>query len=389
MLEGLRVVELATYIAAPGAGVILSDWGAEVIKVESPAGDPARHFLADTAGEDAPNPMFTLDNRGKRSVVLDYGQPAGREALEKLIATADIFLTNVRPGALKRAGLDYDSLKDRYPALVYCSVTGYGLTGDNADKAGFDVAAFWARSGVGAMNRPKGSEPFPIRTGMGDHVCSVTTVAGILAAVVDKLRTGKGRLVETSLLRAGVWAMSADISVQQQFGKLSSTKSRREAVNPLANFFMTADERWLCIVPRTGKGGDWPQVCRVIGRPELIEEPRFANGRERRKHAAEIVELLDAAFAGLTFEEAAARLDAEDVVWDPLQTPRELLEDAQAEAAGCFVEVPGARDGVRSVAAPVRFPGAPHGPKGPAPTKGQHTDEVLRELGVEPATVAA
>jgi crotonobetainyl-CoA:carnitine CoA-transferase CaiB-like acyl-CoA transferase len=224
---------------------------------------------------------------------------------------------------------------------------------------------------------------------MGDHVCSLTAVSGILAALVERGRTGRGRLVEASLLRAGVYAIASDMSVQLHFGKLASTKSRHQSLNPLGNFFRTADDRWLCLVPRTGKGGDWPQVCRALGRPELIDDPRFANGRSRRQHAAELVDVLDAAFAALSFAEIAPRLDAEDLVWSPLQTPGEVAADPQAEAAGCFVDIPGAAGVHRSVASPARFPGADDGPKGRAPELGEHTEAVLRELGLDDDAVAA
>jgi crotonobetainyl-CoA:carnitine CoA-transferase CaiB-like acyl-CoA transferase len=388
MLEGLKVVELATYIAAPGAGAVLSDWGAEVIKVESPAGDPSRQFLSDAPG--AGNPMFAVDNRGKRAIALDYGKPEGREALVRLIAGADIFLTNVRPGALKRARLDYESLRADNPKLIYAIVTGYGLQGADADRPGFDVAAFWSRGGVGAITRPKGVEPFPIRTGMGDHVCSLATTSAILAAVVERSRTGLGRLVETSLLRAGVYSIGSDTAVQLHYGKLASTKSRHQALNPIANFFRTGDDRWVCLVPRAGAQGDFPSVCRAVERPDLLDDPRFAKSRDRRQNAADLVTALDEAFARFTFAEIAPRLDAEDLVWSPLQTPGEVVADPQAQAAGCFVDVPdGAGGSFRSTAGPARFPGADDGPKGPPPTLGQHTDAILAELGYAPSDIVA
>ena len=155
MLQGLKVVELATYIAAPGAGGIMADWGADVVKIEPPRGDPMRRFFDGVTVGEYGNPVFDLDNRGKRGVVFDVGNPEGREAALKLIAGADVFLTNVRPGALKRAGLDFETLHAANPRLVYCSLTGYGLQGPDADRAGMDVAAFWSRAGVGALTAPK------------------------------------------------------------------------------------------------------------------------------------------------------------------------------------------------------------------------------------------
>ncbi|WP_419251819.1 CaiB/BaiF CoA transferase family protein [Caulobacter sp. ErkDOM-YI] len=389
MLEGLRVVELATYIAAPGAAGIMADWGADVIKVESPEGDPMRRFFDTIASQQDANPVFELDNRGKRAVVLDIRSDAGREAMEALVATADVFLTNVRPGALARAGLDHATLRALNPRLVYCSLTGYGLEGPDADKAGMDVAAFWSRAGVGSITAPKGAEPFPIRTGMGDHVTSLATVSAILAAVFERQTTGVGRLVETSLLRAGVYAIGSDMAIQLRFGKLASTRGRREAIQPLANFFKTRDGRWICLLPRQG-ATDWARIAQAAGKPELVDDPRFASAKSRRENTAALVDLLDAAFGAMDYEDVAVALDEGDLTWAPYQTPRELVGDPQAEAAGCFVDTPdGAGGTFKAPASPARFPGAEDGPRGPAPKLGADTATVFRELGWSEGQIAA
>lgn len=382
MLEGLKVVELATYIAAPGAGGILADWGADVIKVEPPGGDPIRGFF-DTIGRDmGSNPVFEMDNRGKRGVALDISKPEGRNALIRLIAGADIFLTNSRPGSLKRAGLDYEALKAANPRLIYASVTGYGLEGAEADRAGFDIAAFWSRSGVAGLTTPKGQEPFPLRTAMGDHITSLAMVSAILAAVVERERTRVGRLVETSLLRTGVYAVASDMAIQLRFGRVASNRVRREAVNPLANFFKTRDGRWICLVPRQG-GRDWADLCRAVRRGGLIEDERFAKARARGQNAAALVDALDDAFAELDYAEVAAALDAVDFVWSPVQSAAEVAEDPQAMAAGCFVDTPdGAGGRFRAPASPARFPGVETAPRSPAPGIGQHTRAVLAEAGL-------
>jgi crotonobetainyl-CoA:carnitine CoA-transferase CaiB-like acyl-CoA transferase len=388
MLEGLKVVEFATYIAAPGAGGIMTDWGAEVIKIEPPAGDPIRGFFASIGHVSDSNPVFELDNRGKKGVVLDIAKPGGREAMVRLVREADIFLTNVRPGALKRARLDWDSLKAENPRLIYCSVTGYGLQGADADKPGFDVASFWSRAGVAGLTTPKGAEPFPIRTGMGDHVTSLSTVSAILAAVIERGRTGVGRLVETSLLRTGVYAVGSDMAIQLRFGRVASNRPRADAVSPLANFFMTRDGRWLCLVPRQGSA-DWPPLAKAIGREDLLTDERFTGAKTRRTNGPALVAELDAAFAALDFEDAARRLDAIDMVWSPVQRAAEVAADPQAEAAGCFVQTPDGQGGAfRAPASPARFPGSEDGPRGPAPTLGQHTDEVLAAVGFTAGEIA-
>jgi crotonobetainyl-CoA:carnitine CoA-transferase CaiB-like acyl-CoA transferase len=382
MLKGLRVVELATYIAAPGAGGIMADWGADVIKVEPPSGDPIRMFFASVGIEGvALNPVFEMDNRGKRGVVLDTTKPEGRDALIKLIDGADVFLTNVRPGGLKRSGLDHEALLQRNPRLVYATLTGYGLEGPDADRPGMDAAAFWARSGLAALFRPKGGDPIPLRTALGDHVASMGIVSGVLAALYERERTGKGRLVEASLLRAAHYAGASDLAIQHSYGRTASNRSRHQQSIPIINFFKTKDEHWVSLLVRQGEA-DWPKVCRALRLEHLIEDPRFAKAKLRRQHGPELVDLMDAAFAERDLNVVAKALDAEELIWAPMLTAAEAIKDPQAIAAGCVVQTP-QRDGthVNAPAAPVRFPGVDDGPKGPSPQQGEHTRSVLAEAG--------
>jgi crotonobetainyl-CoA:carnitine CoA-transferase CaiB-like acyl-CoA transferase len=223
---------------------------------------------------------------------------------------------------------------------------------------------------------------------MGDHVTSLSTVSAILAAVIERGRTGAGRLVETSLMRTGVYAVGSDMAIQLRLGRVASNRSRAEAINPLANFFMIKDGRWLCLVPRQGSK-DWPGLAKAVERPDLLEDERFSGAKARRLNGAALVAELDAAFAAFDYEEIAARLDAIDAVWSPVQRASEVAADPQAEAAGCFVQTPDGMGGAfRAPAAPARFPGADDGPKGPAPALGQHTDEVLAGVGFTEVEIA-
>ncbi|HKP78791.1 MAG TPA: CaiB/BaiF CoA-transferase family protein, partial [Phenylobacterium sp.] len=383
------VVDFSAYIAGPGAAGILADWGASVIKVERPGGDTMRHAFQDLADDLGSNPTFDLDNRGKRGVVLDTSKPAGREALTKLAAEADVFLTNVRPVSLKRAGLDDKTLRGANRRLVYAMVTGYGLEGPDAHLPGFDVTAFWARSGIGYMTAPKGAEPFLRTSGVGDHTTSLATASAILAALYERGRTGEGRLVQTSLLASGVYLMGSDMAVQLKLGRVASGRPRGNPINALANYYRSVEGRWFVHNPR-GSGGGWEQFAAAAGRPDLIGDERFATGQARRRNAAELAAELDAGFGALPFDEIARRLDAADLVWAPMQTPAEVAADPQVAAAGAFVEVDDGHGGTfRSPAAPARFPGADLERRPPAPELGEHTRAVLAELGYGLAEIEA
>lgn len=389
LLQGLKVIEFASYIAAPGAAGILADWGAEVIKVERPEGDPMRNVFGDAKSALSGNPTFGLDNRGKRAVVLDTSKPEGREALTRLAAEADIFLTNVRPASLKRAGLDDETLRAANPRLIYAVVTGYGLDGPDAAKPGFDVTAFWSRAGVAHMHAPKGTDPFILRTGVGDHTTSLATVSAILAAVYEREKTGVGRLVQTSLLATGVYTVGSDMAVQLAFGKLASNRPRSAPFDPTANFYKSRDGHWFVLNPRGG-GKDWQLLATACGRPDLLEDERFPTGRLRKDNSVALVAELDDAFRALDFEDIARRLDEVDLVWAPVQTPAQVAADPQVAAAGALIDVEDGQGGTyRSPAAPARFPGADATVRPAAPSLGQHTREVLAEIGYAPAEIEA
>jgi crotonobetainyl-CoA:carnitine CoA-transferase CaiB-like acyl-CoA transferase len=391
LLQGVKVIEHATYFAAPGAGGILSDWGAEVIKIEPPGGDPVRsNFPTKGTGKEnlTDNPAFDGDNRGKKSIVVDARTEEGREIIRKLADTADVFLTNVRPGGIERSGLGYDILSKRNPKLVYCALTGYGLEGPDANAPGFDVASFWSRSGLARLTAPKGSELFPVRTAAGDHTTSIAAVAAINAALIQALKTGKGQLVDVSLLRTGLYTLHTDLAIQLFFGRIASTRPRAEAYNPLTNFFRTKDDHWICIVARAGKS-DLPRMARAFNLPGIDTDPRFQDGKSRRDNAVAITTMFDAAFATFTKDEIAARLTAEEIAWAPAQTLADVAVDPQVHAAGGIVQTPG-KGGIGSFAspaAPANFHGVDDGPKGPAPTLGEHTRQVLESIGYTAAQI--
>jgi len=382
MLKGLKVVEMATYIAAPAAGAILADWGATVIKIEPKGGDPIRQFYGVTAGATVDgHPMFDMDNRGKRSMMIDTGTPEGADLVRRLVADADVFLTNVRPQSLEKTKLDYASLKAAFPRLVYATVTGYGLEGADRDKSGLDLAAFWSRSGLASLTTPKGEDIVPMRVAVGDHTTAMATVSAILAAVIAQRETGKGRLVETSLLRTGIYCLGSDLANQLRFGRVASTKSRQESTNPLNSFYKTADGRWICLLARQTEK-EWQRICAVLDRPDLFADERFKGVKGRKTHCAELTAEMDRTFAGLGFDAWAARLDAHDVIWAPVLTPAEVVNDPQAIASGAFSTIPDGKGGShRTVAAPARFHETDLPPGRVAPGPGEHTDQVLAELG--------
>jgi crotonobetainyl-CoA:carnitine CoA-transferase CaiB-like acyl-CoA transferase len=383
MLEGVRVVELGVWVAGPAVGGLLADWGADVIKVEPPTGDPMRAVFGALGIDVGQNPPFELDNRGKRSVVIDLSTDEGRAMMERLLETADVFATNLRPDALERLGLDHVSVRARHRRLIYCSLTGYGLDGPDRDRAGYDVGAFWARSSAAAKLVPPGTDPPGIRSGFGDHTTALAALSGVLAALLDRQRTGEGRLVATSLLRAGTYVMGWDIGVYLRFGRIQGTRPRTEMAAPLINCYRAADGAWFWLLGLE-QHRHWPGVVAALERPELATDPRFATTKARAEHAGELIAELDEAFATRPRSEWEARFDQHDVWWAPVQTIPEVTVDPQAHAAGSFVTMTprSGEDPYSAVASPVSFSGYDQRP-GPVPALGEHTEELRRELGLD------
>jgi crotonobetainyl-CoA:carnitine CoA-transferase CaiB-like acyl-CoA transferase len=380
-LAGTRVIELGVAVAAPAASGLMADWGADVIKIESPAGDPQRRVFSSLGiGDQSAVPPFELDNRGKKSVILDLRSPDGIDHIHRLLAGADVFVTNMRTAALTRLGLDHTAVLERHPNLVYGSLTAYGLEGPDRDRAGYDTGSFWAHSGIAHTMVPATQLPPPIRSGAGDHTTALALLSGVLAKLLERERTGRGGLVATSLLRAGIYTLGWDIGVMLRFGKRESTRPRETSRDPLVNSYRAGDGRgfWLLLLE-----GDrhWPHLIAALGSSDLAADDRFAEARARRQNSVELIAALDQAFAGFEYDDLIQRFDAHDVWWAPINSIPDVIVDPQALASGAFVEMT-PRDGeapYRAVNGPVDFDSCRR-PPGRVPAHGEHTREVLAQL---------
>ena len=388
-LEDVRVVELGVWVAGPGAGGILADWGADVVKVEPPEGDPARNFGRMLGGDLPTNPVFELDNRGKRSISLDLSDERGLKVAHQLVSEADVFLTNLRPAALGRLGLGPKETCDRHERLVYAIITGYGLEGPEADRGAYDIAAFWARAGIAeSLRAPGGPLPFQ-RGGMGDHTVAMTGAAMVSAALVERARTGHGQLVSTSLLRQGVYTIGFDVNVAVMWGRTLGIGTRETMYSPVLNNYRASDGKSFWIV---GLEGDrhWPALARAVGHPEWISDARFDIARSRAVNAQELIGLLDEIFASRTLDEWATVFAEEpELFWSPVNTIDDVVADEQFHAAHSVVDVPDEQGTLPMLATPVDFDGRPPAPRWRAPLLGEHTQEVLRELGLDGDSAAS
>ncbi len=390
-LDGIRVLEIANYIAVPAAASLLAELGADVVKVEVPWGEVYRYATPRRNGykHDFPGCLpFEMDNRGKRSVALDLALPQAQDALVALIDRADVVLTNVLPGRLAKFGLDAETLRAERPALILGRVGGFAADGPQADDPGFDQTAFFALSGLMDQQRDPDSPPAFPRPGAGDHSTALALVSGVLAALRLRDQTGEGQLVDVNLQQVGLYVNGNDTSQSLVTGEVPPRHDRTAPRNPLWNFYRCSDDRWLFLV-MLDSNAYWPGLIAAIDRPELASDERFSDAVARYKQSRALVSILDEVFATRTLEAWTTHFEKHKVIAAPVRTVAEAAADPKARANGCFVEVDHPEFGpFESVAPPFQLSGFHLAGTALAPKLSQHTEEVLRESGVDEDTIA-
>lgn len=389
IFSGLKVVDLASFIAGPAATTVLSDFGANVVKVEPPGvGDPYR-FLYRTP----PNPpskdnyTWQLTNRNKRSLVVDLKNPLGRKVLERLVKWADVLVTNFPPRVKKSLKITYEDLVALNARLIYADITGYGELGPEADKPGFDITAYWARSGLMVFTRDASSPPAIPVPGIGDHATAMSLYAAIVTGLYQRERTGKSAHVSTSLIAEGAWATAAWLQAALFGAKFAGEIDRNHPPNALAASYQTSDRRWV-LLAFVEEEKNWSAFVKASGRADLLADPRFADSPKRHANAAALVAELDKLFASQPLSYWKPLLDSAGLTYGVAQIPEEIVKDPQLLANGIIVPIDdGSATPRYTVNSPVNVKGSAKVAPRPAPGLGEHTDEVLAEIGFDEAQV--
>jgi len=384
ILSGIRVVELAAWTFVPAAGAVLADWGADVIKIEHPeTGDPQRGLISSgiVTGAGGVNHFVEQPNRGKRSIGLDTSTPEGLELLMRLIERADAFLTNLLPDSRTRMGIDVEAVRARNPKIIYARGHGYGTKGDMANRGGFDLAAYWARGGIGeAYSAGDGSYPPLQRPAFGDVFGGLAIAAGIAGALLKRERTGEPSVVDVSLLNAAVWQLGPDIVGAGVTGQDVPKFRLDEMPNPVASLYQTRDGRFIAFVLLQADRF-WAEFCSRLGRDDLIADERFASATVRFANRVECIVELRKTFESRDLEHWENAFSGFDGVWDVMRTPHEMHSDPQALANGYLPQTTDAHGNEFALAAsPVQFDETPLALKR-APGHGEDTDMLLSELG--------
>lgn len=391
VFAGLKVLDVSTYIAGPAAATVLADFGADVIKVESPqGGDPVRRY-SETPGvpQSDLDYCWTLCGRNKRSLAIDLKNDGAREALYRVVAQADVFVTNFPFPVRRRLGIRYEDLAALNPRLIYASLTAYGETGPEADRTGFDSTVWWARTGLMDLVRAGPDAP-PARSlpAMGDHPTAMALYGAIVTGLYRRERTGKGGNVSSSLLANGVWSNAIYVQAMLAGAEVSVRPRREDAVNALTNLYETRDSRWFMMV-LLDEGRYWPALADAIGRAHLCDDPRFATAHGRMDNPRDLTQELDAAFRERDWSEWEALLRQAGIPFGLVGQVGELANDAQARQSGVLVKRE-ADDGgpAMTVNSPLWLADEVKVPAGPPPALGEHTDAVLREAGYDAAEIA-
>ncbi len=384
-LAGLKVLELAQIMAGPSCGALLADLGADVIKVEKlPGGDDTRRYAEPSVnGESA---AFMMMNRNKRGIAVDLKTPGGKRVLKRLVERADVLTENYRRGALERLGLGYDTLHALNPALIYCSISGYGRTGPAADKGGFDLVAQGV-SGLMSITGEPGGAPVKVGSPVTDLNAGLLAALGIVSAYVHRLKTGEGQFVDTSLMEAGIHQTAWQAAIFFATGRSPGPGGSAHVLAAPYQAFPTADG-WINI--GGANQSNWERIARLVGAPELIADARFIDNTARMAHRDELVRLLSERLRQRPTCEWLQALDAADIPAGPIQSIGEMAADPQTLAREMVVELTHPVAGrTRALGLPVKFSATPGNVRGPAPTFGQHTRQVLLEHGFNDAEIEA